>query len=412
MKSNPLNNILAAAICALILLIMPAITLAQTEPSSAGPPPIEQQLVREGDLAVKLVSALGVEDVTEEAEAESDLAAIGIAPKNGWIADYPVTPDIADELRQSVIAAADAGKLSIDTDIVLKEFDKVLAGLGLAVAPYGDKTAQDSVPPQTASYVDPDVVNNYYYSQGPPIVTYYPPPPTYTYLYSWVPYPFYTTGYLFPGFFVLHDFHRIVVRHRRSFFITNHFRDFRSHRIFRVDPRARFKGHSSVFRRGHHFKSLGSGKVGRNDGNFSSGRHRTRSLDQVRAFSPRSQTGRVFSRPVRKINVDTRRQVARPRSFAPSSQNVRSFNRSSNGSGRDTGRSFNRTRIAPSSSRDMRSFNRHSGGSGRDSLHFKRGGSSGRQSSGGRSFSRSSSRGGRFSHGGGRGSHGGGRGRR
>ena len=70
------------------------------------PPPVAQPLVREGDFAVKLVSALNLGQTDNEAEAESILSHAGIAPTNGWIADYPVTPEIVGELLQSIQAAA------------------------------------------------------------------------------------------------------------------------------------------------------------------------------------------------------------------------------------------------------------------------------------------------------------------
>ena len=74
------------------------------------------------------------------------------------------------------------------------------------------------------------------------MVTYYAPPPDYYYLYAWVPYPFWCYGFWFPGFFVLHDFHRVVNVHNRAVFVSNHFNDVSAHRVFRVDPVKRFNG--------------------------------------------------------------------------------------------------------------------------------------------------------------------------
>ncbi len=82
----------------------------------------------------------------------------------------------------------------------------------------------------------PDVINNYYYDQGPPVVTYYPPPEPYTYLYGWVPYPFWCSGFFFPGFFILHDFHRHVFFNHHPFLLTNHFARGPGQRVFVVDP--------------------------------------------------------------------------------------------------------------------------------------------------------------------------------
>ncbi|HYS42862.1 MAG TPA: hypothetical protein VEM32_02675, partial [Geobacteraceae bacterium] len=99
----------------ILLLVMPAIVTAQTAPPAApqaektkqAPPPVAPKLIREGDFAVKLQSALGLGTGEDEAEAESRLGEAGIVPRNGWIADYPVTPDIIGELNTSVSDAAD-----------------------------------------------------------------------------------------------------------------------------------------------------------------------------------------------------------------------------------------------------------------------------------------------------------------
>ena len=42
--------------------------------------------------------------------------------------------------------------------------------------------------------------------------------------------------------FVLNDFHRPLFFGHRVAFISNHFNDFRAHRVFRVDPVSRFRG--------------------------------------------------------------------------------------------------------------------------------------------------------------------------
>ena len=95
-RPSPRDTILFIA--GLFLLMLPAVTQAQ----SGGPPPIEQQLVREGEFAVRLASTLGVSAAADEVEAESRLGEVGITPRNGWIADYPVTPDIVGELQKAV----------------------------------------------------------------------------------------------------------------------------------------------------------------------------------------------------------------------------------------------------------------------------------------------------------------------
>ena len=227
---------------ALFLLVAPVIATAQPEKAKSGPPPISQQLVREGDFAVKLQTALGLGTSEDEAEAESKLGEVGIVPRNGWIADYPVTPDIIGELRQSVGDAANAGKIEMEKEEAVKMLDDVSAGSNLRVKPHTVTTTYEAVPEDAEKYPSPTVINNYYTTEGPPIVTYYAPPPDYYYLYGWVPYPFWWAGFWFPGFFILNDFHRPFLVGHRSVFISNHFNDIRSHRVFRVDPVGRFRG--------------------------------------------------------------------------------------------------------------------------------------------------------------------------
>ncbi|WP_243371600.1 hypothetical protein [Geotalea sp. SG265] len=215
---------------------------AQTATEQSATPPVGQQLVREGDFALRLAASLDIVDTDDEVEAETSLGDAGIAPRNGWIADYPVTPDIVGELHQSVRKAADAGNLEMDKEEALKAFEQTKQEAGLKVKPYTARDKGEKIPETAREYPDSTVINNYYENEGPPIVTYYAPPPDYFYLYSWVPYPFFSFGFGFPGFFVLHDFHRPFRVHNRVHFISNHFNDVRRHRVFRVDPGARFNG--------------------------------------------------------------------------------------------------------------------------------------------------------------------------
>ncbi len=229
-------------VASLFLLVMPAILQAQPEQAKPGPPPVEQQLVREGGFAVKLATALGLSSSKDEAEAESRLGEVGITPRNGWIADYPLTPDIVGELHKAVGAAADAKKIPIGKDEALKRFENVNAEFSLAVRPTTTAKTYENVPGEAENYPTPTEINNYYYEEGPPVVTYYAPPPDYYYLYEWVPYPFWWFGFWFPGFFILNDFHRTVFIDNRVVFISNHFNDFSAHRVFRIDPVSRFSG--------------------------------------------------------------------------------------------------------------------------------------------------------------------------
>lgn len=228
--------------CLLALaILLPAAAAAQPDTTVSGPPPIAAPLVREGDLAIRLVAGLGLATAGDDAEAENRLADAGISPANGWIADYPVTPDIVGELQQAIGSAADAGKLPFGREEALGKFNDVLAASGLSVTPYSASSVGGALPADSEHYPNPAVVNDYYSSDGPPVMTYYVPPPDFYYLYSWVPFPFWCSGFWFPGFFVLHDFHRTIIVNRRPVYVSNHFRDVRDHRVFRIDPVARFE---------------------------------------------------------------------------------------------------------------------------------------------------------------------------
>jgi len=101
------------------LVLIPLMVNAQSEQNKPGPPPIDQSLVREGSFAMKLAETLKTEPVKSEAEAESRLASMGIAPRNGWIADYPLTPDIIGEVRNAIGVALDSGKIAMNKDEAL-----------------------------------------------------------------------------------------------------------------------------------------------------------------------------------------------------------------------------------------------------------------------------------------------------
>jgi len=229
-------------IVSVLLALLPVLAMAQTEQGRGGPPPVSQPMVSEGMLAVSLASALGVRSTTDAIEAESSLGDVGVAPHNGWIADYPVTPDIAAELQQAVMAAADQSQLPMTRDEASKRYADTLASMGLTVRPYTSGESAMNNPVSCENYPNPATVISSYSSDGPPIVTYYCPPPDYYYLYSWVPYPFWWSDFWFPGFFVLKDFHRHVFVHRHPVLFTNHFNDVKRHRMFRIDPVDRLHG--------------------------------------------------------------------------------------------------------------------------------------------------------------------------
>ncbi len=169
-------------------------------------PPVAQTLVREGDFAIELAAELDLGKPENEAVAEDMLARAGVAPANGWISDYPVTPEIIAQLRDSITKAADSGKLQMTSREATNGLYSLAGRYSLPV-PAGPGNSGTS----PAAPTNPTVVNNYYYDEGPPVVTYYPPPPDYVYLYDWVPFPVVWFGFWFPGFFICHHFTTVAV---------------------------------------------------------------------------------------------------------------------------------------------------------------------------------------------------------
>jgi len=222
----------------LVFVLVPVIAIAQNY-SGVGQAPLAQPLVREGTVAVRMVEALNLGMTADEVEAENLLLTVGIAPRNGWISDYPVTPDIASELRDAVIGAADAGALNLGRDEAAQAIDWVLTQYNLMVQT--DTSAAVAYEEQAPAYPDSTMVDDYYYDYGPPPVTYYAPPTYYSHLYSWVPYPFWGWNAWYPGFFVLADFHRFIYVDKRVCIVSNHFFDKREHRHSRIDARERFR---------------------------------------------------------------------------------------------------------------------------------------------------------------------------
>jgi hypothetical protein len=405
----------------LINLWLPVVSDAQVTPSATAPPAIAQQLVREGDFALKLALALGVGAPTTEAEAESLLADVDIMPKNGWLADYPVTPDIVAELSKAVQDSAAAKKIPLASDVALQKFATVLAQSKLQITPapvtetapaqpleVQEKASYARAPEVTQEYPNQTVIENYYQSAGPPIVTYYTPPVAYYNLYGWVPSPFWCAGFWFPGFFILNNFHHAVFYDNHRFFVSNHFHDNFRGRFYRVNPVDRFHGRtfdrdfiSSGRNQGRQSIGLRSGnfQATRTNRDFSTFRGRdavigsrsSQTSNRGSALSSgmpsRSRSGSIgigsISREVSLPTSSGRSFNTAPitsRSFRVSTNNTRNFSMPSNHS---SGRNFN----MPSSSGSGRSFSRpsSSGGGGR---------SFSMPSSSGRGFSSSSRSGG------------------
>jgi hypothetical protein len=221
--------------------------------SASGRPPIGQPLVSEGEFAVELATALNLASSHDEAAAEDALASINIAPRNGWISDYPMTPDIIAEVRDSTARSASSGSLRMAETEATGIVDSVSTAMNLPIKVAGGKRAYESSsssrydseygsssgfeyqssssseyqsnsgapPPEVSEYAAPADIEGYYNDYGPPIVSYYPPPWGYGPLYAWVPWPFWWGGFGFGGFFILNDFDRHDHFHHFSNHVTN-----------------------------------------------------------------------------------------------------------------------------------------------------------------------------------------------
>jgi hypothetical protein len=340
-------------IMVLSLLLLPLRAYTQSDQKSAVPP-VSQSLVPEGDFALKLAPALNLGTPSGEAQAEDMLSSAGIAPKNGWIADYPLTPIIVGELQDAVAAAADTQKLPMGKDDALKAFQDVTAEFGLAVVPGGSGQYAENQPQPEAT-----VINNYYYEEGPPVVTYYPPPWDYYYLYDWVSYPFWCSGFYFSGFFILNDFNRVVFvdHHHHRHLITNHFLDPRTHTVRGVDPTTRTIGRpmNTSLARTRGFRSPESRRAATSIFNRSFSRAGT--LRGAEGTYSRGTTGRAINgigHTGRRGEMNLRQ--GQPRTFnRPNVTHERSFNSPSMvgrsfGPSENSGRSFgsgNRSFSAP-----------------------------------------------------------------
>src|SRR5208337_3430751 len=126
------------------LVPAPYTALVNAKSSPSGPPPIAQPLVREGEFAVELATALHLTSSRDEAAAEHYLVSINIAPRNGWIADYPVTPDIIAEVRDSAARSASSENLRISGTDAAGIVDKVSIAMNLPVKVAGEKYNYES----------------------------------------------------------------------------------------------------------------------------------------------------------------------------------------------------------------------------------------------------------------------------
>ncbi len=229
-KQYKMKRVLVILLVAAGLVLAPYAASANAQGSTSGRPPIEQPLVSEGEFAVELATALHLTSTHDEAAAENSLAAINIAPRNGWISDYPMTPDIVAEVRESAARSASSRSLNLSEADAARAVDSVSIAMHLPIKLAGKKRADESgssseyqssstsPPPEVSEYETPADVQQYYDENGPPIVSYYPPPWEYDYLYAWVPWPFWWDEFAFGGFFILNDFNR----HCHNHWFTNH----------------------------------------------------------------------------------------------------------------------------------------------------------------------------------------------
>ncbi len=286
--SKMLSMVLAAC-----LLAFPFATFAGTDYGSQSPqtqqsPPVAQPLVREGDFAMKLALDLNLGNPSDEAAAEDLLSSAGIRPANGWISDYPITPEIIAQLNDSLMYAASEGTLPVSYEEAQQTVSDLVQELNLPIPAEGG-TQTGRTPATTAA------VSDYFAAYGPPVVTYYAPPVAYAYMYDWVPFPVFWFGIAFPGFFICHHFTTTVVvspffgsHHHGRAIVTNRFVNPVTHTAFFVDHHG-FADH-------HGFRNTGPAL----------GSHRT--------FQ--SGTGRTFTMPGRTFGSMGRSPVFGSRTFS------------------------------------------------------------------------------------------------
>ncbi len=310
-------------------------------------PPVAQTLVREGDFAVRLAAELNLGKPENEALAEDMLARAGVSPMNGWISDYPMTPEIIGQLGDSITAAAGEGKLPMTAGEATKGLYSLASTMNLPT-PAGPGTGTMPEAPSNST-----VVNNYYYDQGPPVVSYYPPPADYAYLYAWVPYPAFWFGFWFPGYYICHNFTTTVIVSNPVFVtrravVSNQFIDPVTRRVAVVDPVVR-TGAGAI--RPMTALRTGSGQLFRNAADMRRGSMMS-GVSPVRtgtaAFGSAARTGgfrtaesrrgaqAIYSRSVHGMSVRKGSESAMPRSSGAHKSTPGDVGRSYNGPSRSS----------------------------------------------------------------------------
>ena len=126
------------------LAFLPYASAVKAQEASSGRPPIEQPLVSEGQFAVGLANALRLTSSHDEAAAEDSLSRVNIAPRNGWFSDYPMTPDILEEVRKSAARAASAGGLQMSEAEAARAVGDVSSAMHLPIMAGGPQSGNNA----------------------------------------------------------------------------------------------------------------------------------------------------------------------------------------------------------------------------------------------------------------------------
>jgi hypothetical protein len=289
---------------------------------------IAPSVVLQGELAVHLAQALQLPEVADE-DATDDTAVRaltdrGIAPAQGWMTDYPVTPQIVAELRQTITDAASAGRLDMDPESAVSAFLEVIVELGLPQPEEPAPAYADSGTPVVgyAPACDPGMLDDYYVRYGLPYYTYCSPPVAYFYLYTWVPYRFIWHDHHHHGYFILK-----VVR-----VFPSHARPHHKYYKHRYSDRHPVERHEPSHRSERRVIRIGPAPHAGDDRRPPERRHATRTDDTRSPASSRfrDRETRRFQAPQRQYSAERRERVivyhtAPPTAVPPMSTPPRAF---------------------------------------------------------------------------------------
>ncbi len=156
-------------------------------PGVSRPP---RRTTREGTFALKLAQALKIGPVRSESEAQSMLASLGIAPRRGWFANRPLTPDSIQELQASVERAAVSGKIFMNQEDAIKAFCDLVWDIE-------SQYARIEAPPVWQPYPEPCWEPEFYCHR----------------YFLYLPYPYSYVGY-YRYHYYSHRYHHPYWRHR------------------------------------------------------------------------------------------------------------------------------------------------------------------------------------------------------